>query len=618
MKNQLIQKKIELLSPAKNALIGIEAINHGADAVYIGAPKFGARMAASNSIEEIERLSHYAHQFGAKVHVTLNTILTDSELDEVNLLINKLYQVGIDALIIQDIGILKLDLPPIELHASTQMDNRTIEKIQLLENLGFDRAVLARELSLEEIKDIRAQSSIELEAFVHGALCVSYSGQCYVSQSFTGRSANKGMCAQLCRLPFTLKDQNENIIEKDQHLLSLKDMDRSSYLEEMITAGITSFKIEGRLKDLSYVKNITGFYRKKIDAILENRSDLIPSSFGKTTLFFEPHPEKTFHRDKTDYFLTKRGKEATEINTPKSIGEKVGKIIQIGKDHLVYKGTPLQNGDGALFKSTDGTVQGFRINKMEGEKLYPASKVEMEPETVLYRNFNQEFEKKLDHKSSERKINIYLEWIEVEKGFMLSAKDERGCSVSYIMEMPKEISRQNKESKDQIIQILQKLGNTIYQATKIEVKMAHNYFIPVSQIATLRRTVTDLLDQKWNKLNQQVIKNKPSILKHPVSLPEHLSYLSNVMNSASKKIYFDLGVKEIDDAFEKKEPKGNVVLMQCKYCIKFQLGFCPKQLQNNYLNTLKEPFILEHQKIKLQLEFDCQACVMKVFRFPQK
>lgn len=618
MKNQLIQKKIELLSPAKNALIGIEAINHGADAVYIGAPKFGARMAAFNSIEEIERLSHYAHQFGAKVHVTLNTILTDSELDEVNLLINKLYQVGIDALIIQDLGILKLDLPPIELHASTQMDNRTIEKIQLLENLGFDRAVLARELSLEEIKSIRSQSSIELEAFVHGALCVSYSGQCYVSQSFTGRSANKGMCAQLCRLPYTLKDQNENIIEKDQHLLSLKDMDRSSYLDELITAGITSFKIEGRLKDLSYVKNITGFYRKKIDAILENRSDLIPSSFGKTTLFFEPHPEKTFHRDKTDYFLTKRGKEATEINTPKSIGEKVGKIIQIGKDHLVYKGTPLQNGDGALFISTDGTVQGFRINKMEGEKLYPASKVEMEPDTVLYRNFNQEFEKKLDHKSSERKINIYLEWIEVEKGFMLSAQDERGCTVSHIMEIPKEISRQNKESKDQIIQILQKLGNTIYQATKIEVKMAHNYFIPVSQIATLRRTVTDLLDQKWNKLNQQVIKNKPSILKHPVSLPEHLSYLSNVMNSASKKIYFDLGVKEIDGAFEKKEPKGNVVLMQCKYCIKFQLGFCPKQLQNNYLNTLKEPFILEHQKIKLQLEFDCQACVMKVFRFPQK
>ena len=618
MKKDMTRKKIELLAPAKNDLFGIEAINHGADAVYIGAPKFGARMAAANTIEEIEHLTRYAHLFGAKVHVALNTILTDSELEEANRLIKNLYEIGIDALIIQDLGLLTLDLPPIELHASTQLDNRSIEKIQLLENLGFDRAVLARELSLSEIQEIRSKSTIDLEAFVHGALCVSYSGQCYVSQAFTGRSANKGACAQLCRLPYTLKDQNGAKISEDQYLLSLKDMDRSSYLKEMLDAGITSFKIEGRLKDLSYVKNITAFYRKKLDQHFENNTEYVASSYGKTTLFFDPQPEKSFHRDKTSYFLNERESVMTDLNTPKSIGEKVGKIFDIRRDYLLFEGVELANGDGVIFVNRDGHVDGFRINRVDGNKIYPASVVDIDKETILYRNYNQLFEKQLDKKSSDRKIGVQFTWKEVKTGFELLAEDERGCTVSKVLEMEKSLSKQAQDTKDQIITILQKTGNTIYSVTSVDVEMSENFFIPSSLATGLRRDVLELLDQKWIEVSSQLKGKRATKANHPIALHQHLNYLSNVMNNGAKKIYFDLGVQKIDDAFEKTEPSENVVLMQCKHCIKYSLGFCPKQSDYQNDKKFREPLILEHQKIKLQLDFDCKACVMLVSRYDQK
>ncbi|MEG2071394.1 MAG: peptidase U32 family protein, partial [Bacteroidales bacterium] len=315
---------IELLSPAKNLECGIEAIKHGADAIYIGAPKFGARTAAANSIKDLEQVIRYAHLFRAKVLITLNTIFTDSELEEVQKLIRQLYHIGADALIIQDMGILQLDLPPIALHASTQMDNRTPEKVKFLENEGFKRVVLARELSLEQIAKIRKQTQIELEAFVHGSLCVSYSGQCYLSHACCGRSANRGECAQYCRLPYSLQDTNGNILIDKKHLLSLKDMDRSDFLYEMMMAGITTFKIEGRLKEVNYVKNVTAFYRQKIDLILEaNPTHFQRTSVGKSTFFFMPHPKKSFNRGKTDYFLYNRKQDITQFGTPKSIGEEV-------------------------------------------------------------------------------------------------------------------------------------------------------------------------------------------------------------------------------------------------------------------------------------------------------
>ena len=618
MKMKETQKRIELLAPAKNSLFGMEAINHGADAVYIGAPKFGARMAASNTLEEIETLTRYAHQFGAKVHVALNTILTDSELEEADRLIKNLYEIGTDALIIQDLGLLTLDLPPIELHASTQLDNRSIEKIHLLENLGFDRVVLARELSLKEIQTIKSQSSIDLEAFVHGALCVSYSGQCYVSQAYTGRSANKGACAQLCRLPYTLKDQTGTKIREDQFLLSLKDMDRSSHLKEMLDAGITSLKIEGRLKDLSYVKNITGYYRKKLDALFENNPEYRSSSYGKTTLFFDPQPEKTFHRDKTAYFLKERKSVLTELNTPKSIGEKVGIITDIKRDYFCFEGAPLANGDGVIFVNEKGMVDGFRINKVEANKIFPASNVEIEKGTILYRNYDQLFEKELDRKSAERKIRVHFLWKEVKSGFEMLAEDERGCMVSSVLNIEKTISRQSTESKEQIFSIVEKLGNTIYTADSVVIDMSQNYFIPSSLATKIRRDVIELLDQKWIELSKQTSHKRYTKTHHPIVLNEHLNYLSNVMNTSAKKIYFDLGVKEIEDAFEMNEPSENVILMQCKHCIKYSLGFCPKQPEHLKDQKFKEPLILEHQKIKLQLDFDCKACVMLVSRFDQK
>ncbi len=610
------KQQIELLAPAKNKDFGIEAINHGADAVYIGAPQFGARVAASNSLEDIELLVKYAHQYNAKVHVALNTILNDQELKNAEKMIHQLYQSGIDALIIQDLGILSLDLPPLELHASTQMDIRNLEKVYFLEHLGFSRAILARELSLEEIWNIKSKSEIQLEAFVHGALCVSYSGQCYASQAFTGRSANKGACAQLCRLPYTLKDQQGLIVAEDSYLLSLKDMDRSDSLEEMIDAGITSLKIEGRLKDLSYVKNVTAFYRKKLDQLFEKRTDLEASSSGKTNHFFEPQPEKSFHRDKTNYFLHQRENVVTELNTPKSIGEKVGIVKLVKKDSLIYDGIPLQNGDGLIFENKNRVVEGFRVNKVIDNQIFPATMPDIESFTTLYRNLNYNFEKILEKKSAERKIEVDMFWIEHENGFSLDVEDERGCSVSVFLENAKELSRQENNTSEQIRTILSKTGNTIYQVRKMEIQMDQNYFIPASQITTLRRTLLEKLDQEWAKQYAQRPKNIVSYQKRNIQSQTHVDYLANVMNGAAQKIYFDLGSVSVADAYEKGKHDGPDLLMQCKHCIKYSLGYCPKEHKNSV--PFREPFILEHQKIRLELQFDCKECVMLVYRSGQK
>lgn len=609
-------QKIELLAPAKNKDFGIEAINHGADAVYIGAPQFSARVAASNTLEDIELLVKYAHQYNAKVHVALNTILNDQELKKAEKMIHQLYQSGIDALIIQDLGILSLDLPALELHASTQMDIRNLEKIYFLEHLGFSRAILARELSLEEIRNIKSKSEIQLEAFVHGALCVSYSGQCYASQAYTGRSANKGACAQLCRLPYTLKDQQGTIVAEDRYLLSLKDMDRSDSLEELIDAGITSLKIEGRLKDLSYVKNVTAFYRKKLDLLFEKRIDLRASSSGKTILYFDPLPEKSFHRDKTDYFLHQRGAVLTEINTPKSIGEKVGTVKLVKKDSLIYEGTPLQNGDGLIFENRNRVVEGFRVNKVIDNQIFPASMPDIDPITTLYRNLNYNFEKILEKKSAERKIDIEMLWQEEENGFSLQVVDERGCTVFSFLECAKEVSRQENDTKEQIRTILSKTGNTMYQVRKMEIQIDKNYFIPASKITGLRRTILEKLDQEWEKQYPQKPKEKVEYQARTVHSQPHVSYLANVMNGAAQKIYFDLGAVSVADAFEKGNHDGDNLLMQCKHCIKYSLGFCPKEHKNNV--PFKEPFILEHQKIRFELQFDCKECVMLVYRSDQK
>ena len=612
--------KIELLSPAKNLECGIEAINHGADAVYIGAPKFSARVAANNTLSDIEQLTKYAHKFGAKVHIALNTILTDQELEEANLLIPNLYQAGVDALIIQDLGILSLDLPPIELHASTQMDNRTLDKILLLEQLGFHRAVLARELSLQEIAAIRDQSTLALEGFVHGALCVSYSGQCYVSQAFTSRSANRGTCSQLCRLPYTLYDCDGNPLVENQHLLSLKDMDRSNFLAEMIQAGISSFKIEGRMKELSYVKNLTAYYRQKLDTILEKDISLERLSYGKSTFFFQPDPAKTFHRDKTDYFLKERSDVVTTLNTPKSTGEKVGIVKKVCYDYFIYEGVPLHNGDGLIYFSQDGDLVGFRVNKVEGEKVYPAEMPKMKNNQELYRNFDHQFEKILQKKSAERRIGLDF-LLEVEKdGFSLQVTDEMGYIAKISFPFEKVIAQKGEEAISQIKTQLGKLGNTDFQLKSIKIIGGNTYFIPASQLSQMKREIIAALEEQrsQNPLSNQSTKRDKK--EHGKVFPTKGSYLQNIYNSAAEKIYFSMGGETIEPAFEKVEHLSDSLLMHCKHCIKYTLGYCARYHGDpiGKKPKLQEPLILIHKKIKLRLEFDCIACVMKIYRYSQK
>lgn len=403
------QRKIELLAPAKNLECGIEAVNHGADAVYIGAPRFGARAAAINSLEDIAALVKYAHLYNVRIYVTVNTILKEEELVETERMINELYRVGVDALIVQDMGITRLNLPPIPLHASTQMDNRTPEKVRFLSDAGFRQIVLARELSLQEIRTIHeACPETQLEVFVHGALCVSYSGQCYVSQACFGRSANRGECAQFCRLPFNLIDADGKTIVRDKHLLSLKDLNQSEVLEDLLDAGATSLKIEGRLKDVSYVKNVTAAYRQKLDAIFARRKEYVRASSGACHFDFKPQLDKSFSRGFTNYFLQGRRQDIASFDTPKSLGEEMGTLKEQRGNYLTVAGVkPFHNGDGVCFLDEQNGLQGFRINRVDGNKLYPAGEVpHIKPRTRLYRNFDQDFERILVRKSSERKLAV--------------------------------------------------------------------------------------------------------------------------------------------------------------------------------------------------------------------
>ncbi|MFZ4726275.1 MAG: peptidase U32 family protein, partial [Paludibacter sp.] len=507
-----VKYSIELLSPSKNLECGIAAVDHGADAVYIGASQFGARAAASNSIEDITELVKYAHQFRVKVLVALNTVLTDDQLPEAEKLIWEIYNAGADALIIQDMGILKLNLPPIALHASTQTDNRTEEKVRFLQDVGFSRVVLARELSLKQISEISSQTDVELEAFVHGALCVSYSGQCYMSEANCGRSANRGQCAQYCRLPYTLFDADDNTLVKNKHLLSLKDLDLSNSLEEMMNAGVTSFKIEGRLKDVDYVKNITAFYRKKLDLILEGNTKYHRASAGQTTFFFEPNPEKSFRRGNTDYFLHGRQSDIVQLNTPKSLGEPIGKVTYIGRNFFeVQNGTLLNNGDGLCFINKHGDLTGFRVNRAEhltptlskGEgvkgkirvQIFPAEMPKITDGVMLYRNQDQAFEKILKGKTSERKIGIEILFKEIQNGFSIQITDEDENLSVFEVECDKQPAQKPEAVNENIKNQLSKFGNTIYEARNIDIQIDKPWFFPASQLSEWRRVAIEKLSE---------------------------------------------------------------------------------------------------------------------------
>ena len=617
------QRKIELLAPAKNLECGIEAVNHGADAVYIGAPKFGARAAAVNSLEDIAALVAYAHLYNVRIYVTVNTILKEEELAETEKMIWELYRIGVDALIVQDMGITRLNLPPIPLHGSTQMDNRTPEKVRFLADAGFRQVVLARELSLQEIRRIHeACPETPLEVFVHGALCVSYSGQCYVSQACFGRSANRGECAQFCRLPFSLVDADGKTIVRDKHLLSLKDLNQSEVLEDLLDAGASSLKIEGRLKDVSYVKNVTAAYRSKLDAIFARRKEYVRASSGTCRFDFTPQLDKSFSRGFTHYFLQGRDREISSFDTPKSLGEEMGTMKEQRGNYLTVAGVkPFHNGDGVCFLDEQGRLQGFRINRVDGNKLYPAGDVpRIKPRTRLFRNFDQEFERILARKSAERKIGVGWELADTSSGFALTVADEDGNRITLSFPYPKELAR--TPQPENLRTQLGKLGNTPFEvmplggtdspsattAPAIAINLSQNWFIPASVIADWRRQAIDKLTAARRiTYRRELHVWKPTRHRFPAT---SLTYQGNVMNTAARSFYQAHGVASVEPAYE-KQAVPEAVLMFCKHCLRYSMGWCPTHQKGH--SPYREPYYLVGTDGKrFRLTFDCKNCQMKV------
>ncbi|MEP8983239.1 peptidase U32 family protein [Enterobacter cloacae] len=611
---------LELLSPARDAAIAREAILHGADAVYIGGPGFGARHNASNSLSDIAELVPFAHRFGAKVFVTLNTILHDDELEPAQRLITDLYHTGVDALIVQDMGVLELDIPPIELHASTQCDIRTVEKAKFLSDAGFSQIVLARELNLNQIRDIHQATDATIEFFIHGALCVAYSGQCNISHAQTGRSANRGDCSQACRLPYTLKDDQGRVVAFEKHLLSMKDNDQTANLGALIDAGVRSFKIEGRYKDMSYVKNITAHYRQMLDAIIEDRGDLARASAGRTEHFFIPSTDKTFHRGSTDYFVNARKGDIGAFDSPKFIGLPVGEVLKVAKDYLDVSVTePLANGDG-LNVMIKREVVGFRANTVEktGENRYrvwpnemPAELYKARPNAALNRNLDHNWQQALLKTSSERRIAVDIELGGWEEQLILTMTCEDGISVTHTLDGLFEVANNAEKALNSLKDGVAKLGQTIYYARNIAVNLPDALFVPNSLLNQFRRETAEMLDDA-RLANYPRGSRKAETVPASVYPESHLSFLANVYNHKAREFYHRHGVQLIDAAYEAHEEKGDVPVMITKHCLRFAFNLCPKQAKGNIKSWKATPMQLVNGDEVLTLKFDCRPCEMHV------
>ena len=602
-------KPIELLAPAKNLESGIAAIKCGADAVYIAAEKFGARISAGNSLEDIEQLIVFAHKYRAKVYITINTLLKDSEIQQAYELIHKLYQIGADAIITQDMGLLELDLPPIPLFASTQANNTTPEKIEFLEKIGFQRVILARELSLEQIKKIRKKTGVELEFFIHGALCVCYSGQCQMSYAIGGRSANRGNCAQPCRKKYSLVDSKNKIISQDKHLLSLKDLNLSVYLENLINAGISSLKIEGRLKDISYIKNIVSYYRQNLDLILDKNS-LSKSSIGKSIISFSPNPNKTFSRGYSEYFLNERSGKISSINTPKSIGEEIGKIDFVGKDYFtISKNIKLNNADGICFFDKNLELKGTIINKVIENKIFPDDIKEIQPNTFIYRNLDHEFLKTLKNSKIERKIGVNLYLSQENEDLIFVAIDEEGAKAQISLKNNFDTAQNKEKSLETLEKQLLKLGETDFYADSIEINLKEAYFIPVKEINEIRRQLINKLEEERSQLYQQ---QKIKIEKNNFPYPDKkLDYSGNVLNKHAEQFYKRHCVEEINSAAESGLDMTGKKIMTTKYCLKHQFNICPKvNLQSDHSEPL---YLIDENKHEYELKFNCAKCEMEIY-----
>ena len=615
---------LELLAPAKTVAIAREAISHGADAVYIGGPSFGARDKAGNAIADIAELVRYAHRFHAKVYVTLNTILHDAELAPARKLAQDCYDIGVDALIVQDMGLLQLDLPPIDLHASTQCDIRTPEKAKFLAEVGFSQLVLARELTIEEIAAVRAvvPSDTVIEHFIHGALCVAYSGQCNISHAHTGRSANRGDCSQACRLPYTLEDEQGRVVAFEKHLLSVKDNNQTQNLRALIKAGVRSFKIEGRYKDAPYVKNITGHYRRLLDEILENRHDLHAASSGSTKLFFTPDPDKTFHRGATDYFANGRQIDIGAFDAPSFVGLPLGSISKIGPDWFeIETSETLSNGDGLNYLHKRET-RGLRANTVKqmgaAWRVWPNEKmaelIGLRVGLTINRNSDHAWEQALSKKSAERKIAVHATLAETATGYTLTLRDEDDIEISASADFDKQPAKQPEGAEDAVRAQLARLGNTDFELAEADVLWSQPQFIPTSLLNTLRRDAVEKLEAA--RLAAYVPLPRKAAVEPPAQYPEEtLSFLANVYNSAARDFYAQHGVKLIAAAYEAHEEAGEVPLMITRHCIRYSLSLCPKQAKGVIGvqgQVRAEPMTLVNGSERLRLEFDCRKCEMHV------
>ncbi len=615
----VLTNTLELLAPARDANIGIEAIKHGADAVYIGGPAFGARAGAGNALADIARLASFAHRFNAKIFVALNTIFDDSEIEQARQLTWHLYETGADALIIQDMGLLDMDLPPIQLHASTQTDIRTVEKARFLQDVGFSQIVLARELTLDEIIHIRAGTDPErvaLEFFVHGALCVAFSGQCYISHAHTGRSANRGECNQACRLPYTLEDHKGRIVAYDKHLLSMKDNDQSANLRALADAGIRSFKIEGRLKDMAYVKNATAYYRQLIDGILTEAPHYAAASSGRVQHLFTPQPEKTFNRSATDYFVNGRQADIGAFDTPKFAGEPIGTITRIGSDWFeIDTRVALHNGDGVSYQPPinkgANKLAGMRINTVVGARLTPNElPTDLKVGMPVYRNRDQAFERQLEKDSAERRIPVNLALAATSDGLALTITDSDGIHACVSQTCTPELARDADKARESLIENLGKLGNTDFIAENINIDAP--WFIPASISNALRRDAVAALIAARAQHRRRL--KRAAAVEPPAIYPEKaLSYLGNVFNAHARAFYKKHGVELIADAYEANSTAGEVSLMITKHCLRYSFNLCPKEAKDWQLKGIKaEPMTLINGNERLTLRFDCKACEMHV------
>jgi putative protease len=608
-----MKKKVEILAPAKNLVQGMAAINAGADAVYIGAPQFGARSNATNSIEDIEALVEYAHLFKAQVFVVVNTILYDHELEDCKKLIHELYAIGVDALIVQDMAVLEMDLPPIVIHASTQANNRDPKHVKFLADAGMKRVVLARELNLDQIKDIHQATDVELEFFVSGALCVSFSGNCYMSIANGERSANRGSCAQNCRLPYNLVDGTGKTLISNSHLLSIKDLDLSDQLPNLIEAGVTSFKIEGRLKDMVYVKNNTSYLRKKLDAFLENNESYQKASSGRTFFNFDPEMDRSFNRGYTDYFVNKRTEKIGSWESPKSQGQYIGKLIETkANGYIIENYEKLNNGDGLYFINENNEPDGMQINIIVNNIVVPNTFKNIAPGTVIYRNSDAEFIRLVERDDSAiRKIGVHLTFTETNDGFMLVAMDEDGHQSISSFESVKELAKNEESTIPNIKKNLSKAGGTPFIIDNIDVEFSQNWFLPISKINEVRRVVLEqLIDIRIKEYHREEFQIQKTDHPYPVS---QLDFTYNVSNHMAKAFYKRHGVTEIEKAFELQWDPGKSRVMVTKYCVKYELGKCARFQRDTMGEKVVEPLTLTHGENAYKLKFNCKPCEMEIW-----